>query len=104
MSEMIRLSAVEFAGLAERVPVTVGINIVDGTYQIALEPIRFWLPKAEWERHLLKILFAKFSTGWKDVLTEPTLVKLRALLDPPKVEDAPQSGGALDARKEIEEC
>jgi len=103
MSEMIRLSAVEFAGLAERVPAH-AIVAEGAFYHIALEPIRFWLPKAEWERHLLKILFAKFSTGWKDVLTEPTLVKLRALLDPPKVEDAPQSGGALDARKEIEEC
>ena len=90
----LELTPEEFDGLWERLPAsrddaTQGRRV--GTrYEIRLEPICFWVDQDDYERHQLRRLLHRFSSGWKGVLTEPTLVKLRALLAAPR---PPRSAG-----------
>ena len=87
----IRLSAVEMAALVERFATTA--LPCDGDYYVHdVFPVRFWVPRREWEAHKLRALLHACESKWKDVLTEPTLVKLRALLNPPAPEQPEREG------------
>jgi len=84
----IRLSAVEMASLMERLGLTVLLTSDEyGFWDVF--PVRFWVSSREWQEHNLRIILHNCQAKWKDVLTEPTLVKLRALLAEPK--DEPSS-------------
>ena len=79
------LTPKEFDGLFERLGPTHQARARTLThdlsrYEIELSPITFFVDRCAYERHLLQALVAHFSSKWKDVLTEPTLVTLRALL------------------------
>ena len=89
----IRLSAMEFAALMERTGKTVALNSNDyhsnDYHFVTIFPVTFWVARREWEEHNLRMLLHNCAAKWKDVLTEPTLQKLRAILDPPKEESTP---------------
>lgn len=87
----IRLSAVEFSALLERQSVAVALE--GGEYYFfTIDPVTFWVPSREWEMHNLRGILYNCQAKWKDVLTEPTLAKLRALLNPPKEEPVTEPG------------
>lgn len=56
-------------------------------YRFTLDPVTFWVTQHDWEQHLLRGLLHNCAAKWKDVLTEPTLQKLRALLETAKKEE-----------------
>ena len=79
----LELTPKEFLGLLERLGPDHqerARHTRSGSYEIWLSPIRFYVERHAYERHQLQGLLAKFASGWKDVLTEGTLIKLRALL------------------------
>ena len=80
----IELTPKEFDGLLERLGSVhqdaACVPMRGNQYEIRLSPIRFYVDQQDYQRHQLQGLLAKFSSGWKDVLSEPTLVKLRAIL------------------------
>ena len=80
----VELTPKEFDGLLERLgpdqQTLAQIMRPGNRYEILLAPIVFHVDQQDYQRHRLQALVAKFSSGWKDVLTEPTLVKLRAIL------------------------
>lgn len=80
----LELTPKEFDGLLERLgpehQASAQHPRLSGRYEILLMPICFCVDQQDYQRHQLQGLLAKFSSGWKDVLSEPTLVKLRAIL------------------------
>lgn len=98
----LELTPKEFAALLERLgdqsgaPDTYSDGRI-GRYCIGIHPVMFFVNGHKWEHYKLQALLAKLSSGWKDTLTEPTLVKLRALLaadDPPPPAVASEITGA----------
>lgn len=80
----LELTPKEFDGLLERLGPShqewARQPMSGGRFEIRLSPICFWVDHDDYEHHQLRTLLHHFSSKWKDVLTEPTLVKLRALL------------------------
>ena len=80
----VELTPKEFDGLLERLgpehQASAQHPRLSGRYEILLMPICFCVDQQDYQRHQLQVLVAKFSSGWKNVLSEATLVKLRAAL------------------------
>lgn len=81
----LELTPKEFAALLERVGDDVVLRdctVTKGRYAFTIHPVTFFVNAKKWEHYKLQALVARLSSGWKDTLTEPTLMKLRAMLTP----------------------